>query len=263
MQRTMDADLPSSLDDIRTNAEDLVSTFGDYCPLVSRATTPGDLCLSQSLRLKDSVIATIRNSIEALHEKRRASLESINERKSSLNRDISIVKDDTEAIQEAIEAHAIVANELGHELELDKEIERLQKEISRVRSNVNVLDVQYLKLLQGNLKSAFTSVVDRDTTGQPIDRFGSKLSCIEKLLGLSVCRKDGSIQISFNKISPLEPEKVFTFTIGLVNDMYIPITCTPPVKQFELLIQELNKGLEFGLFLYFMRRAFTKAAQIS
>ncbi|UVC54205.1 hypothetical protein MACJ_003738 [Theileria orientalis] len=88
------------------------------------------------------------------------------------------------------------------------------------------------------------------------DIWSIKLSYLQALLGITISNEDGSMKISFTRLSNSNPYRCCYIVLKLTDDKFTGISCEPKLKNFSKYISDLNNGLDFGSFLCLVRQSF-------
>ncbi|MDP2434555.1 MAG: hypothetical protein Q8P67_02315 [archaeon] len=79
----------------------------------------------------------------------------------------------------------------------------------------------------------------------------------QKRLGLEFRRNNSTIQVIFTQVDPRDPERPFSFTFRITDDIYELTACEPRLSGLRPLVTELNASpLNFQRFVINMRQKF-------
>ncbi|KAK1936840.1 hypothetical protein X943_000847 [Babesia divergens] len=82
------------------------------------------------------------------------------------------------------------------------------------------------------------------------------LRYFNNILGLKFSSNGGTIMVAFCRLSQTEPEKEGYIILGITGNNMRGLSSVPHVQEFDTLIDQLDKGLAFGVFLCRVRNAF-------
>nr|PVC53501.1 hypothetical protein MACL_00000034 [Theileria orientalis] len=88
------------------------------------------------------------------------------------------------------------------------------------------------------------------------DVWSLKLSYLQLLLGITISNEDGSMKISFSRLSNSNPYRSCYIVLKLTDDKFTGISCEPKLKNYSKYVSDLNNGLDFGSFLCLVRQSF-------